>query len=171
MGWSRWEILKEWLHHGEELVRIRSVRVEHDLAAAELIAVELAGAGPRTFIAANEDTEHGIEDHQAVGIQVEIHVADERIQRLPDPCDGLFDGAGDFDRLIAHGTPALRLLGEIDPNGETRLDASRMPQLVVEVELLLLQATAVAERRGLMRLRALAERCVREQGELLFLGD
>lgn len=106
-----------------------------------------------------------------MGIQVEIHVADERIQRLSDPAGGLFDAAGDFDRLVALGNPALRLLGQIDPHGETRLDASQMPQLVAEVELLLVQATASAERRGLMRLRALAERCVHEQGELVLVGD
>ncbi|MFI5893769.1 hypothetical protein ACIA5D_27070 [Actinoplanes sp. NPDC051513] len=65
---------------------------------------------------------------------------------------------GDFDRLISLGNPALRLLGQIDPHGETRLDASQVQQLVTEVELLLTQARAGAERRGLMPLHTIAER-------------
>ncbi|MBG0569305.1 hypothetical protein [Actinoplanes aureus] len=46
-----------------------------------------------------------------------------------------------------------------------------MQRLVVEVELLLAQATAGAEQRGLMRLRTMAERCAEEHGELVFVGD
>jgi hypothetical protein len=106
-----------------------------------------------------------------MGVQVELQVANKRIRLLPDPTGGFFDAAGDFDRLISLGNPALRLLGQIDPHGETRFDASQMQQLVAEVELLLVQARASAERHGLMRLRTMAGRCAHENGELVFVGD
>jgi hypothetical protein len=46
-----------------------------------------------------------------------------------------------------------------------------MQQLIAEVEPLLTQATAGAERCGLMRLRTIVERCAEEHGELVFVGD
>jgi hypothetical protein len=106
-----------------------------------------------------------------MGIQVELRVANKRIRRLPDPAGGFFDAAGDFDRLVLRGDPAFRLLGRVDLHGETCLGASRMGQLVAEVELLLTQATSGAEHRGLVRLRTMAERCAQEHGELVFVGD
>ena len=106
-----------------------------------------------------------------MGIQVELLVADNRIKRLPDPAGGLFDAAGDFDRMLSRGNPALGLLGRVDPHGETRFRADEMHQLLAELELLLAQAMPGAERRGLTRLRAMAERCAEEHGELVFIGD
>jgi len=106
-----------------------------------------------------------------MGIQVELRVANTRIRQLPDPAGGLFDAAGDFDRLISRGNPELRLLAWVDPHGETRLGASQMQQLVTEVALLLTQAAAGAEHSGLMRLRTMAERCAQDNGELVFVGD
>jgi hypothetical protein len=110
-------------------------------------------------------------DHQVMGVQVELRVADKRIRRLPDPAGGFFDSAGDFDRLMFHGNPALRLLGLVDPHGETGLGPGQMRQLLAEVELLLTEATVGAEYRGLMRLRTMAVRCIEERGELVFVGD
>jgi hypothetical protein len=106
-----------------------------------------------------------------VGIHVELRVAGKRIQRLPDPAGGSFDAAGDFDRLVFHGSSALGLLGRLDPHGETRFGASQMQQLVADVELLLTLAKAGAEHRGLIRLRSMAERCAEQHGELVFIGD
>jgi hypothetical protein len=106
-----------------------------------------------------------------MGVQVELWVASERVRRLPDPAGGFFDAAGDFDRVISPGSPALRLLGEVDPHGETCLGAGQMQQLVAEIELLLTKATPGAEHRGLMRLRTMALRCAAEHGELVFVGD
>ena len=106
-----------------------------------------------------------------MGIQVELRVAGKWIQRLPDPDGGFFDAAGDFDRLVFHGNSALRLLGRLDPHGETRFGASQMQQLVADVELLLNLAKAGAEHRGLIRLRSMAERCAEQHGELVFIGD
>ncbi|BEL06334.1 hypothetical protein Q0Z83_045250 [Actinoplanes sichuanensis] len=106
-----------------------------------------------------------------MSIQVELRVAGERVRRLPDPAGGSFDAAGDFDRLVFNGNPALGLLGQIDPHGETRFGTSQMQQLVAGVELLLTLAKTGAEHRGLIRLRSMAERCVEQRGELVFIGD
>jgi hypothetical protein len=91
-----------------------------------------------------------------MGIQVELWVANERVRRLPDPVGGFFDAAGDFHRLMFLASPALRLLGEVDPHGETCFGAGQMQRLIAEVELLLNRTTAGAEHRGLMRLHAMA---------------
>jgi hypothetical protein len=108
-----------------------------------------------------------------MGIQVELRVAGKRVQRLPDPAGGFFDAAGDFDRLVSHGNPALGVLGGSIPTAEREilLGTSQMQQLIADVELLLLQAKAGAERRGLVRLRTMAERCAEQDGELVFVGD
>jgi hypothetical protein len=97
-----------------------------------------------------------------MGIQVELRVADERVRRLPDPAGGFFDAAGNFDRLIPRGSPALRLLGEVDPYGETCFGSGQMQDLVAEVELLIARAMAGAEHPGLMRLRVMALHCASE---------
>src|SRR4051794_24797634 len=106
-----------------------------------------------------------------MGIQVELRVADERVRALPDPNGGPFDAAGDFDRLMSRGNPALPLLGGVDPHGETRLGASQMEPLVAEIAALLTQAASGAEYRGLIRLHTMALRCAQDEGELLFIGD
>ena len=62
-------------------------------------------------------------------------------------------------------------LAGVDPHGETGLGPGQMRQLVAEVDLLLTGSTVGAERRGLMRLRAMAVRCAEEHGELVFVGD
>lgn len=110
-------------------------------------------------------------DRRRMGIQVELRVNDERVRRLPDPAGGFFDAAGDFDQLMSRGNAALGLFSRIEPYGETRFGADQMKQLIDEVDLLLAQATAGAEHRGLMRLRVMAERCAEEHGELVFVGD
>jgi hypothetical protein len=68
-------------------------------------------------------------------------------------------------------SPALRLLGEVDPHGETCFGAGQMQRLIAEVELLLNRTTAGAEHRGLMRLHAMALHCAAEHGQLVFVGD
>lgn len=56
-----------------------------------------------------------------MGIQVELHAAGERVRALPDPSGGLFDAAGDFDRLLRHRVTDLPLLGSVDLHGEMHL--------------------------------------------------
>ncbi|MEV4517727.1 hypothetical protein AB0K00_53310 [Dactylosporangium sp. NPDC049525] len=107
-----------------------------------------------------------------MGIQVELRLADERVRALPDPAGGSFDAAGDFDRLLRSGRTGLPLLGGVDPHGELRLGPGDMAQLVDEIDLLLEEATAGPEQRGLMRLRTMAARCAQEvYGQLVFSGD
>jgi hypothetical protein len=106
-----------------------------------------------------------------MGIQVELQAAGERVQQLPDPAGGFFDAAGDFDRLVSERNPVLALLGQVDPHGETHFGGHHMRQLIADVELLLVEAKAGAEHRGLIRLRAMAVRCADEHGELVFIGD
>ncbi|MEU4623016.1 hypothetical protein AB0G04_23965 [Actinoplanes sp. NPDC023801] len=106
-----------------------------------------------------------------MGIQVELRVAGEQIQRLPDPAGGFFDAAGDFDRLVFHESSTLGLLGRLDLHGETRFGASQMQKLIADVELLLTLAKVGVEYRGLMRLRSMAEHCAEQHGELVFIGD
>ncbi|MFI1990510.1 hypothetical protein [Actinoplanes sp. NPDC020271] len=125
----------------------------------------------RDLSEAEGDDRRHVLDHRRMGIQVELQVGEQRVRQLPDPSGGLFDAAGDFDRLLDPGNPALGLLSAVDPHGETRFGANQMRQLLAELELLLIGATAGAERRGLMRLRAMAERCAEDQGELVFVGD
>ncbi|MEV6345869.1 hypothetical protein [Actinoplanes sp. NPDC051851] len=106
-----------------------------------------------------------------MGLQVELYVGGRRVHGLPDPSGGLFDAAGDFDRLLSRADPVPGLLGAVDPHGETRFGASRMRALVAEVEVLLTRAADGSERRGVMRLRAMAEYCAEQEGELVFAGD
>jgi hypothetical protein len=110
-------------------------------------------------------------DHGYMGVQVELVVAGERIRALPDPAGGLFDGAGDFDRLLRASGPDRALLSAVDPHDETRLGPGEMSALIAEIDLILDKAKPGPERRGLMRLRAMAVRCRQEGGQLLFTGD
>lgn len=106
-----------------------------------------------------------------MGVQVELVVAGERIRALPDPAGGLFDGAGDFDRLLRASDPETALLNAVDPHGETRLGPGEMSALIAEIDLMLGKAKPGPERRGLMRLRTMAVRCGQEHGQLVFTGD
>ena len=68
--------------------------------------------------------------------------------------------------------PACPLLGGVDPHGTTRLRSVQMRSLVAEIDILLPRVRTEPERRGLTRLRAMADRCVREHDSyLLFVGD
>lgn len=96
---------------------------------------------------------------------------------LPDPSGGTFDAAGDFDRFVdqppyrqvADGIPILE---SVDPLRETIMPFGVMAGLIADCA----RATAVAhdgpERRGLLRLRVLAEGCSRRPGfTLVWTGD
>jgi hypothetical protein len=110
-------------------------------------------------------------DHRCMGVQAELHHAGEQMAALPDPSDGTFDAAGDFDRLMPVGDSAFPVLGQVEPHGELWLDASQMAQLLSEIDRLLPQARPGPERRGLLRLRTLALRCAELGGRMSFLGD
>jgi hypothetical protein len=105
---------------------------------------------------------------------VEAVLRDEggtQLRDLSDPAGGTFDTAGDFDALIppADGT-GFRLLGYIDPYGDTIFNQIQMHDLLADIDRLA-PSTAIAE-RGIARLRRLAETC--RDGVhlyLCFIGD
>jgi hypothetical protein len=93
------------------------------------------------------------------------------VRELDDPAGGLFDAAGDVDRLLelAQYAPAggYRLLHYVDPDGNTMFNTLQMTDLLADIEHLLATTTIDIERRGLERLRVLAEAC--RSGGLLYL--
>lgn len=96
---------------------------------------------------------------------------------LPDPSGGTFDAAGDFDRFVdqppyGHVAGGVPILESVDPFGETIMPFGAMAGLIADC----VRVTAVAhdgpERRGLLRLRVLAEECSRRPGfTLVWIGD
>jgi transposase InsO family protein len=111
-------------------------------------------------------------DHGHVGVQVHLCRAGQHITGIADPSGGHFDAAGDFDRLIPTGDANFPLLGGVDPHDDLELGQDTMPGLISEVDKLLPLAWQGAERRGLLRLLALAEICAGTTGaSLIFLGD
>jgi hypothetical protein len=94
----------------------------------------------------------------------------EVVRDLRDPNGGLFDGAGDFDRLLPGAKGLLRY---IDLYGDTVFNRLQMEDLLGEVmQLLGRNDLSPSESRGLARLRALAEAC--QAGVhlyLWFVGD
>jgi hypothetical protein len=96
---------------------------------------------------------------------------------FPDPSGGTFDAAGDFDRFIdqppyglaSNGLPTLE---SVDPFGDTKLPSGVMGRLIADCGRALKVAKEGPERRGLLRLRVLAEECSRDPESALFwVGD
>ena len=96
---------------------------------------------------------------------------------LPDPSGGTFDAAGDFDRLVdSHPydrlSSGLPVLASVDPFGDTVMPSGVMGRLIADCVRALALATDGPERRGLLRLRVLAEECSRRPGSALhWVGD
>ena len=89
---------------------------------------------------------------------------------MPDPSGGTFDAAGDFDGLLAGAEGLLRY---VDPYGDTIFNRVQAPDLIRDIDLLALAiGVTAAERRGLDRLRVMAER-LRDSVHryLWFVGD
>ncbi len=86
------------------------------------------------------------------------------MRRFPDPAaGGTFDAAGDVDRFFDDsyfGYPkdlALPILQSIDPYADTEVPCEVMPALLDDIARALAVAKDGPERRGLMRLRVMAE--------------
>lgn len=93
------------------------------------------------------------------------------VRGLADPAGGKFDAAGDFDRLL-DVDPSLRVWSAFDAEGYVTLTAVECSELLVELPRLLALAKPGPERRGLERLRTLAEQCIGLPGAtLLVRGD
>jgi hypothetical protein len=106
-----------------------------------------------------------------VPIRVELRTERGEIVRdLSDPSGGTFDAAGDFDRLLARSD---RLLRYVDPYGNTMFNAFQAADLIGEVDEIMTRSDLKPiERRGLTRLKVMAERC-RDGVHLYvwFIGD
>jgi hypothetical protein len=90
-----------------------------------------------------------------MGICAELVVCG-RVITLADPSGGTFTAAGDFDRLLPALGKSSGVLARVDPYGDAIVPNGDMAALASEVALLLIQAKQGSERRGLLRLQALA---------------
>lgn len=112
-------------------------------------------------------------------IYVELRDREGRlVRRLPDPSGGTFDAAGDFDRFIDPAYSGYledaRLPGlqSVDPYADTEMASDAMSHLVRDLLLALPLAKDGSEKRGLLRLKVMAEHCARHEGcVLLWRGD
>jgi hypothetical protein len=106
----------------------------------------------------------------AVGVRITLEV-DGRAVSLSDPSDGSFDAAGDIDRLIPF-PDTWWTLSRIDPYGLVEFTPLEMATLADEAAAVLDQAREGAERRGTLRLRALASHGSQIPGSVLrAIGD
>ncbi len=107
-----------------------------------------------------------------MGVQASLRKGERQLAALPDPDRGTFDAAGDFDRLILGADASFPIFSRVDPHGDLDLSPHDIPNLISEVDRLLPLAQPGPERRGLLRLRALAQRCATTPGtSIAFLGD
>ncbi len=96
---------------------------------------------------------------------------------LPDPSGGTFDAAGDFDRFLDQPpyiqvSDGLPVLESLDPFGTTVMPSGVMARLISDCVRALAVAKDGPERRGLLRLRVLAEECSRRpESALHWIGD
>ena len=106
-----------------------------------------------------------------MGIWAELIVRGQVIP-LADPSGGTFSAAGDFDRLLPVPGKSSGVLARVDPYGDAIVPSGDMVALASEVALLLTQANQGTERRGLLRLQALALAGQAEPDAVLrFSGD
>ena len=106
-----------------------------------------------------------------MGIFAELVVRGQVIT-LADPSGGRFTAAGDFDRLLPVSGKSSGVLARVDSYGDAIVTAGDMAALASEVALLLAQAKQGPERRGLLRLQALALAGQAEPDAVLrFTGD
>jgi hypothetical protein len=107
-----------------------------------------------------------------MGVVVYLYQGSKRIVALADPAGGSFDAAGDFDRVLPEADAAFPLLSQVDPYDDTEFHQSAMPDLISDIDRLLETTQHGPEQRGLLRLRAMAERCAQTpDGSLVFIGD
>lgn len=127
------------------------------------------------------DREHArrtVQHNHPVAIHVELRdEAGHVLTRLPDPSGGTFDAAGDFDRFVDsypydRVPGGLSVLASVDPIGDTAMPSAVMARLIADCARALALATDGPERRGLLRLRVMAEECSRRPDSTLYwTGD
>ena len=97
-----------------------------------------------------------------------------RIVALPDPSGGMFDAAGDFDRLLpmenqlpVRDAPELPMLSRIEAYADVEFSSDDMVAVGKEAARLMQVAKPGPETRGLERLRVLAEHGAQVPGAVL----
>jgi hypothetical protein len=106
-----------------------------------------------------------------VGVYAVLEVRG-RVVSIADPSGGSCNAAGDFDRLLPVNDPALPVLARVDPHGDLRISGANIDAVTAEADILLQRAASELERRGLLRLRALATAGQAEpEAVLWFVGD
>jgi len=106
-----------------------------------------------------------------MGVHAEL-VLHGRVLTLADPSGGTFSAAGDFDRLLPASGKSFPILAKVDPYEDVALLGGDLAALASEVALLLTMARPGPERRGLLRLQALALAGQAEPDAVLrFSGD
>ena len=95
-----------------------------------------------------------------------------RLRGLADPAGGTFDAAGDLDRVLPDDDNSFALLRYIDRYGDTVFNWMQMPDLLTDLDRLALVELKPVARRGLDRLRVMAEQCrAGPHLYLRFIGD
>jgi hypothetical protein len=100
-------------------------------------------------------------------LKAELRTKDGSVIRgIDDPAGGTFDAAGDFDERLG-GVAPYRLLQYVDRRGQynTVLNCAQMDDLLSDIEIALGNSAHPLARRGLERLRSMAQRC-RDDGGL-----
>jgi hypothetical protein len=100
-----------------------------------------------------------------VPLRVELRSeSGEAVRDLSDPAGGSFDAAGDFDRLLPQfgGRPrppsvGYKLFQYVDPYGNTVFNRPQMADLLDDIGRASRLEMTSRERRGLERLRVMAE--------------
>ncbi len=108
-----------------------------------------------------------------MGIVVIVEREDgQEVRGFPDPAGGTFDAAGDFDRVLPEGDESFTVLKLVDPDGDTVLNATDIKGLLADIDRLAALALNPVERRGLDRLRVMAEHCREDPTlHLRFIAD
>lgn len=106
-----------------------------------------------------------------MGLRAQLRIRGQPIT-LADPSGGTFEAAGDFDRLLPAPTEDFPVLRRLDPFGKTVISGADLAALAREAGQMLSHTVEGPERRGLLRLRALALAGQDGPGaEVCFLGD
>ena len=130
----------------------------------------------RGAAAANEAAAHNDDGEpttlaQARSAHVEREDGEE-VRGFPDPAGGTFDAAGDFDRVLPEGDESFAVLKLVDRDSDTVLNVGHIEGLLADIDRLSALALKPVERRGLDRLRVMAEGCRKDPTlHLRFIGD
>jgi hypothetical protein len=100
-----------------------------------------------------------------MGVDFTLEV-EGRVVSVPDPSGGECNAAGDFDALLPVSAD-LPMLHRVDVYGEVAFVQTDMAAIVEEAGELLNRAKDGPERRGVLRLRALASHGSQLEGSLL----